>query len=76
VKRELEMLLDYKRKVLSELEESKYNTNSNGSAGLDGLKGDIEVVKEQVEGLEAHLKERERVLDDLKRQIEDERASR
>jgi hypothetical protein len=76
VKRELEMLLDYKRKVLSELEESKYNTNNSGGGGLDGLKGDIEVVKEQVEGLEAHLRERERVLDDLKRQIEEERSSR
>jgi hypothetical protein len=75
VKRELEMLLDYKRKILKELEEGQYNTNGP-SGGLDGLKGDIEVVKEQVEGLEAHLRERERVLDDLKRQIEDERASR
>jgi len=75
VKRELEMLLDYKRKVLAELDESKYNSNGN-AGGLDGLKGDIDVVKEQVEGLEAHLREREKALDDLKRQIEEERASR
>ncbi|KIW08801.1 uncharacterized protein PV09_00735 [Verruconis gallopava] len=75
VKRELEMLLDYKRKMLKELEENRYSNGGSG-AGIEALKGDIEVVKEQVEGLEAHLREREKVLDDLKRQIENERASR
>jgi hypothetical protein len=75
IKRELEMLLDYKRKILKELEDGDRGKNGAGG-GPDGLKGDIEVVKEQVEGLEAHLRERERVLDDLKQQIEEARASR
>jgi hypothetical protein len=70
------MLIDYKRKVLKELDEGQWRNGAGGGGGLDGLKGDIEVVKEQVEGLEAHLRERERVLDDLKRQIEEERANR
>ena len=69
------MLLDYKRKMLKELEDGE-GRNGAGGGGTEGLKGDIEVVKEQVEGLEAHLRERERALDDLKRQIEEERASR
>jgi hypothetical protein len=74
VKRELEMLLDYKRRELRDLE-SGGGKGSDG-AGLNGLAEDIAVVKEQVDGLEAHLRTRESVLDDLKRQIEEEKASR
>ncbi|KAF2668529.1 Eps15-like protein pan1p [Microthyrium microscopicum] len=72
VKRELELLLDYKRKELRDLEngEGKYS----GGASLSGLAEDIETIKEQVDGLETHLRERERVLDDLKRQIAEEKA--
>lgn len=72
VKRELEMLLEYKRRQLRELEDGG---NKGGGGDLVGLKGDIDVVKEQVEGLEQHLRERESVLDDLRRQIEEVKAS-
>ncbi|KAF2401686.1 hypothetical protein EJ06DRAFT_474495 [Trichodelitschia bisporula] len=70
VKRELEMLLEWKKKELRGLEEG----SGGKTGGLEGLKADIEVVREQVEGLEGHLRERERVLQDLRAQIEVERA--
>ena len=72
VKRELEMLLDYKRRVLRELD------SGDGGAvkGLGGIREEIETVKEQIDGLQAHLDKRNEVLADLRRQIEDEKASR
>lgn len=72
VKRELEMMLDYKRGVLREMD------NGDGGAvkGLGGIRDEIETVKEQVEGLQSHLDRRQEVLADLRRQIDDEKASR
>ena len=71
VKRELEQLLDYKRRQLRDLE------TGEGSAkiGMDlkVVREDIGVVKEQVDGLETHLKKREEVLSDLRTRIEEER---
>jgi actin cytoskeleton-regulatory complex protein END3 len=74
VKRELELLLDYKRKELRDCEngEGKY---ARGGA-MSGLSDDIQMVKEQVDALERHLRDRERVLDDLKAKIAEEKASR
>ena len=73
VKRELEQLLGYKRRQLRDLE------NGEGSAkvGMDlkVVREDIGVVKEQVDGLEAHLRKREEVLADLRTSIETERRS-
>jgi hypothetical protein len=71
VKRELELMLDYKRKELRNVEDGhgKYDSGS-----LSGLGDDIQTIKEQVDGLESHLRERESVLDDLKRQIQEEKA--
>ncbi|KAF2435526.1 hypothetical protein EJ08DRAFT_626034 [Tothia fuscella] len=74
VKRELEMLLEYKRGVLRELEDNGEGGQQKGGGNLEGLKEDIETVKEQVGGLEQHLRTREGVLNDLKRQIEEERG--
>lgn len=42
--------------------------------GLGGIREEIETVREQVEGLEQHLQRRSEVLDDLRRQIDDEKA--
>ena len=74
MKRELEQLLDYKRRELRSLETG----DGKGGAGqsLRGVKEDIDMVREQVEGLEQHLRRREEALADLKRQIEAEKASR
>ena len=74
VKRELEQLLDWKRRELRDLE------NGEGRAkigqGLKGVADEIAMVKEQVDGLEAHLKKREETLEQVRRQIEEEKAGR
>jgi actin cytoskeleton-regulatory complex protein END3 len=74
VKRELEQLLDYKRKELRDLEEGKGKSRSG--ATLKGVADDLQTVREQVEGLEGHLRSREQVLEQLRREIEDEKAGR
>ncbi|RKU48966.1 actin cytoskeleton-regulatory complex protein END3 [Coniochaeta pulveracea] len=74
VKRELEQLLDYKRKELRDLEEG--NGKAKTGASLKGVQEDLDTVKEQVAGLEAHLRSRMEVLEQLKREIEDERSGR
>ncbi|KAI9696276.1 MAG: endocytosis defective- protein [Candelina mexicana] len=71
VKRELEQLLDYKRRELRELEQGE-GTMKVG-ARLREVEAEIGTVREQLEGLEAHLRRREKVLEGLKREVEDER---
>jgi len=74
VKRELEQLLDYKRRELRDLESGE--GKSKVGASLKGVSDEIETVKEQVDGLEAHLRSREQVLADLRQEIENEKAGR
>jgi actin cytoskeleton-regulatory complex protein END3 len=74
VKRELEQLLDYKRKELRELEEGTAKGAAGG--GLKSVGEDLQTVREQVEGLESHLRSRESVLEQLRRDIEDEKVGR
>ena len=76
VKRELEQLLDYKRKQLRDLEEGNANGAGGAGASLKGFSEDLATVREQVEGLEAHLSSRRQVLEGLRREVEDEKASR
>ena len=75
VKRELEQLLDYKRKQLRELEEGG-GKGSGGGNSLKSVSEDLQTVREQVEGLEGHLRARQEVLEQLRREIEDEKAGR
>lgn len=70
VKRELESLLDYKRNVLREMD----NDEGGAVKGLGGVREEVDTVKEQVEGLEAHLQRRHEVLDELRRQIDEEKV--
>jgi hypothetical protein len=72
VKKELEQLLDYKRKELRELEEGTGKSATGGS--LKGIADDLATVKEQVEGLEAHLTSRLQVLDQIRREIDAEKT--
>ncbi|KAL2135753.1 hypothetical protein VTI74DRAFT_7123 [Chaetomium olivicolor] len=74
VKRELEQLLDYKRKQLRDLEEGSGRSKTGSS--LKSVSDDLQTVREQVEGLEAHLRSRQEVLEQLRREIEDEKAGR
>lgn len=74
VKRELEQLLDYKRKELRDLEEGKGKAAAGQS--LKGVADDLATVREQVEGLEGHLRTRQAVLEGLRREVEEEKAGR
>lgn len=68
VKRELEMLLEYKRKEIRELERGE--GRSEVGEKLRGVEGDLASVREMVEGLETHLREREGVLGGLREEVE------
>jgi peptidoglycan hydrolase CwlO-like protein len=72
VKRELEMLLDYKRNTLRELESDE----GGAVKGLGGIREEIDTVKEQVDGLQSHLERRQEALAELRSQIDDEKAGR
>lgn len=74
MKRELELLLEYKRKDIRELERGE--GRSKVGETLRGVEGEIKGVKEMVDGLEAHWKEREGVLEGLRREIEVEKRGR
>ena len=74
VKRELEMLLDYKRKEVRELELGEGKVKQGES--LKSVEGEIAGIKEMVEGLERHMKNREEVLDGLRRDIDNEKRGR
>ena len=74
VKRELESLLEYKRKELREIESGEGRVKEAGA--LRGVESEIGSIKELVEGLENHLRERERVLEGLKAEVEVERRGR
>ncbi|KAK4697057.1 actin cytoskeleton-regulatory complex protein END3, partial [Lecanoromycetidae sp. Uapishka_2] len=73
VKRELELLLEYKRKEIRELERGEGKSKVGES--LRGVETEIKSIKEMVEGLESHWKSREGVLEDLRRQIDEEKRS-
>lgn len=73
VKRELESLLEYKRKEIRELEQGEGRSKVGES--LRGVEGEIKGIREMVEGLEKHWKEREGVLEGLRRDIEEEKRA-
>lgn len=72
VKKELEQLLDYKRRELRELEEG--TGKSAVGSSLKSISDDLQTVREQVDGLESHLASRHKVLDDIRREIDAEKA--
>lgn len=74
VKRELEQLLDYKRKELRELEGGE--GKAKDGAGLKSIEGEIEGMKELVGGLETHWRKREEALEALRREAEEEKRGR
>ncbi|GAB7337555.1 hypothetical protein MBLNU457_g2871t1 [Dothideomycetes sp. NU457] len=74
VKRELQQLLDWKRRQMRELDSAEGAGKGGGS--LKGVGEEIAMVKEQVDGLEAHLRKREAALKDLRRQIQEEKGGR
>ena len=73
IRRELEMMLEYKRRELRELESGEGRVASGEK--LKALGEEVRSVKEQVEGLERHLRAREEVLEGLRREVEAEKRS-
>ncbi|TVY38498.1 Actin cytoskeleton-regulatory complex protein [Lachnellula occidentalis] len=74
VKRELEQLLDYKRRELRDMETG--DGKSKVGASLKGVADEIATVKEQVDGLEAHLRSRQQALSELQQEIENEKSGK
>ena len=74
VKRELELMLDFKRKELRDLQDGE--GSGRGAGSLKGVEDEIGTVREMVEGLESHLRKREEVLRGLKEEVERERRNR
>ncbi|KAG5987463.1 endocytosis defective- protein [Claviceps pusilla] len=72
VRRELDQLLDYKRRELRDMEEGR-GKSAVGSS-LKSVSDDLQTVREQVEGLEAHLSSRQAILEDLRSQIDAEKV--
>jgi hypothetical protein len=71
VKKELDQLLDYKRGELRDLEEGKGKSAVGGS--LKSVQEDLQTVQEQVDGLEAHLRSRQEILEQIRGEIEDQK---
>lgn len=74
VKRELEGLLEYKRREIRELEQGE-GRSKQGEA-VKGMEGEIAEVRKMVEELENHARGREEVLEGLRREIEDVKNGR
>ena len=72
VKRELEQLLDYKRRELRDMENGEGKAKTGQS--LKAVADEIGMVREQVDGLQEHLRKREAALQDLRDQIEAEKT--
>lgn len=71
VKKELDQLLDYKRRELRELDDANGKSATGGN--LKSVSEDLQTVREQVEGLETHLRSREEALAQLRQEIETEK---
>jgi actin cytoskeleton-regulatory complex protein END3 len=73
VKREAQQMLEYKQRVYVEL-----NSERAGKGGeeMKRLREDLGLVKEQIEGLEAHLRKREGELQNVKREADEVKAGR
>ena len=67
VKRELEQMLDFKRRELRRLKDGE---DIERGGNLDRIRNEIKSFKEQVDALEGHLSRREEELRNLQRSIE------
>lgn len=73
IKREAQQMLEYKQKQYVELNNEQGNKAGND---LNRLRDDLSLVRDQIEGLETHLRKRQTDLDNLRREIEHEKTSR
>lgn len=73
VKREAQQMLEFKQRQYVNLNSEGGNKTGND---LNRLRDDLGLVRDQVEGLETHLRKRQNDLDNLRREIEQEKTSR
>lgn len=73
VKREAQQMLEFKQKQYVELNSEGGNKTGND---LNRLRDDLSLVRDQIEGLEAHLRKRQGDLDNLRQEIEAEKTRR
>lgn len=73
VKREAQQMLEFKQKHYVELNQEGGNKAGND---VNRLRDDLALVRDQIEGLETHLRKRQTELDSLRQQIEQEKISR
>ena len=67
IKRELEQMLDFKRRELRRLKDGE---DIEKGGNLDRVRTEIQSFKEQVDALEAHLSRRQEELKNIQRSIE------
>ncbi|MCJ1444070.1 MAG: endocytosis defective- protein [Stictis urceolatum] len=72
VKRELQQMLDYKRRELRELELGEGKVKEGGN--MKAMREDIDNVREQIEGLERHWTSRKEVLEGLRQDVDAEKT--
>lgn len=71
VKRELEQMLEYKRNELRALDEGSGSVEVGKS--FKAVRDDLDIIREQVDALEQHLRRREEVLQKVLREVEEEK---
>jgi hypothetical protein len=59
-----------------DIESGKAGEGGGGGGSLKSIQGDLQTVREQVDGLGSHLRSRQEHLEQLRREIEDEKAGR
>lgn len=67
-------MLEYKERELRELQQGTGKVQEGEN--LERLREDVRTIADQIEGLRAHFSKRNDVLDDLRRQIQDEKRSK
>jgi hypothetical protein len=73
IKREAQQMLEYKQRQYVALN----SEDANKSGGdLKRLRDDLALVQEQIDGLESHLRKREAELENVRREVENEKSSR
>ncbi|GAO45921.1 actin cytoskeleton-regulatory complex protein END3 [Saitoella complicata NRRL Y-17804] len=72
VRRELEAMLDWKRRELTRLDSS---TAGAADQSLEGARNDVDMLKQQLDALENHLSKRENELQQVLAEIDREKSS-
>jgi actin cytoskeleton-regulatory complex protein END3 len=73
IKREAQQMLEYKQRQYVALNSDGANKSGED---LKRLRDDLALVSEQIDGLESHLRKREAELENVRREVENEKSSR